>query len=347
MRSPSKTTLFALLLLFGFQASPSEAFLGLSRVAKPLSEIPNAFDSTVLLPKQDIIIQHTETIVKSPSFWLGGASYCVALDSACQSGFGSLPWFASIAGVALASLGMAKSFQFLQDDFLLEPKEQFPWIFGAHIFSWSAMPLMKSLLGDSIQDDTLFLLSILFMTVGTITEVAGHFHDGWVFRSGGHSAHGVENIILSACIVGSIAMAAASMVPSLETTLLAFAPVAGVLAIPWLGSWQDNKGLVYAIQGSVSGVATWVFCHELESLWPLMFLVQALNIVRVSKRLMERDVQVLHLLPSVYGWFSYVMPFGLAAVSPKSSLFMVMTCCLGSVWLADAIETEISRVHML
>lgn len=83
--------------------------------------------------------------------------------------------------------------------------------------------------------------------------------------------------------------------------------------------------------------------RRLRSFWPLLYVVQSFNIIRNVKRVLKTGQQHLHMLPSIYGWLSYVLPFGLAVLPGVSGmpLHVVGAAALASVGLTHALEDAV------
>lgn len=363
MKVLTTSFLSAACAVLALQAAPSAAssrlFANKQRTTKPSFPTPRTpTSSTIEVQQQDQpealaqvprgVASKLLQVLSKPSFLLGGAAYYVALVVACKSTCLTPEWILSLGGLAVSSVYFARSFRPLTNGNIRLPQdEDFPVILGAHIFSASALPLLSTMLWNVVNSPSLLLISMITMGVGNIAEIMAHFFDGWVFRSGGHAADGTENVIFSACLNSGIALAAASMVPSAFSVALALTPGILVASIPFTIGWKNGKGIVYGSQGVTSGVATWVFCKKLGSYWPLLFMVQAFNIIRNAKLILKTDVQPLHVGPSVYGWFSYVVPFGLALTKANTSLPLVLATCMLTVFLSSRFETEIIKRRSL
>lgn len=288
-------------------------------------------------------------VLTTPSFSFGGAAYAAALVTTCNSEFLSPNWILSVGGLAISSVSFASSFLPLSNDAMqLEENEDYPMILGAHIFSASALPLLSVMLWNVVKSQPLLLASTTLVGIGNIAEIFAHSYDGWVYRPDGHAVGGVENVIFSTCLIGGIGLLAASMLASsFGSIVLALSPAILVGSLPFFMDWTKNKGLVYGSQGKTAGVATAVFCTQLHSFWPLLFLIQSYNIIRNAKLILKTDIQPLHVCPSAYAWFSYVVPFGLALSNEaaSSSLPLVLGISLLTVLLSDRLETEIVKQY--
>jgi hypothetical protein len=180
----------------------------------------------------------------------------------------------------------------------------------------TASPLLGSALVPHLpsNDNGVMLLfaSMAMTTIGTISEVVGHFYYRWVFFSGGHASGGIENVIFSICLNGGSSFLAAAFFPTTRNIALAFIPPAFCGLLPVVMPWQKAKKFVYGSQTITAGLAATAFGMHFQSAWPALYFFQAFNIIRNSRRLLSTGIQDLHLMPSVVGWFSYIAPFGLA-----------------------------------
>jgi len=272
----------------------------------------------------------------------------MGLRMACTLPALSRQWFCSIPLMILASYAIAKStLQFaIKGDGMDIPDEMYVRNFGGHIFSATASPILSSLmlplLNRAAQKWT-FLISMLFFNVGSISEIWAHFKDSWVFKSGCDALQGNENAIFYIGLTGAFSFFAATFSPSLLTLFLASVPPAVLVYRAITSPWTESKGLAIPANAISTVAACAVFIRQFRSVWPLLFYFQSVNIVRNSSRIIATEKQNLHLLPSVYGWFSYVFPFALSLhpATRAANLWTVLGWSTLTIVGTDLLERKI------
>ena len=219
---------------------------------------------------------------------------------------------------------------------------------GAHIFASTAPAVLFAMLTpilSSTASTVLIAFSGVLITIGGLAEIYAHCLDGWWFHEGAEAADGGPNKVFSVCLVGSFAFLALATSPSMLGLLGACALPATVAAKALAAKqpWKQQKPFVYASQGVASMLTCVALGVRLRSLWPLLYFVQSFTIVRNGKRILQTGEQHLHCLPSVYGWFSYVVPFGLAVHPATTAAPLLAVAAVGavSVWATGALEDAI------
>jgi hypothetical protein len=224
-------------------------------------------------------------------------------------------WFACLPMLWRASMYIGKSVLPCVTGKIAISDALFPTLFGVHVFSATALPLLTSILVPHLPNENsvkLLFASMAMMTIGAISEIIGHFYDRWVFSSGGHAADGIENVIFSVCLNGGFSFLAAAFFPTTRNIALACIPPAFLALLPTVMPWQKGKKFVYGSQTITAGLAAAAFGVHFRSAWPALYFVQAFNIIRNGGRILSTGIQGLHIMPSAVGWFSYMAPFGLA-----------------------------------
>jgi hypothetical protein len=227
----------------------------------------------------------------------------------------SSKWFACLPMLWKSSMYIGKSVLPCVTGNIAISDSLFSTMFGVHVFSATALPLLTSILVPHLPNENgvmLMFASMAMMTIGAISEVIGHSYDRWVYSSGGHAASGIENVIFCVCLNAGFSFLAAAFFPTTRNIALACIPPAVLALLPTVMPWQKGKKYVFGSQTITSGLAAAAFGVHFQSAWPALFFVQAFNIIRNAKRILSTGIQDLHTMPSVVGWFSYMAPFGLA-----------------------------------
>jgi len=297
-----------------------------------------------LSPLRDLRMKDVLFLTLSPAMYSG--SVC----GACSSSFASFPWLiyllaAMLAGVLFSSQTYEIVRNTLWSDII--DKKDYVAVLAAHLFSATALPLLVATLWShpsSYASSNLFLiLSAVVQSIGSGAEILAHFRDGWVFGFGGHAEHGTENIIFTFGLVGAFALLAVSFSPSIKSIGMNALPL--LLILPCIGRWEKSKKNVYAAQFlSSMSLAASIF-QETRSPWPMLIFAQAFNIIRVTFRIKKTKIQKLHLCPSIYGWASYVLTFGLAQTYSNVSAPVAFAVTAMTIYLTDMLEKAIIKFN--
>lgn len=296
------------------------------------------------------------TVRKQPSFGLrsrslstGVAGYLAGLFVATRKATVPLSaaWCASIPLMLLSSYAIARSFQSSEGSLAVTEKA-FSRVFAAHVFSATALPLLATMLlplFESRAQVATFMFSMALMAAGSVAEILAHFRDRWEFVAGCRALEGAENFVFSAGLNGGFSFLAAAFSPTPLHLGLAAAPVLALCLANARMPWKRVKVFNYILQMITAGTANVVLIRKLSSLWPLLYFVQAYNIIHNAGLILKTGNQHLHLMPTVYGWFSYVVPFALAVhESTKSAALPVVAgASLLSVFGAHRLEQFIVK----
>jgi len=261
----------------------------------------------------------------------------------------SLKWIASIQVLLLSSYTIARSLNPSNDSIVIN-KEAFYRIFAAHLFSATALPLLTAMLHPLMKTNvqvSILLFSMTLIFIGSMSEIVGHFRDRWEFVDGCHASEGTENFIFSISLSGGFSFLAAAFAPTSINIGLACVPVLALFLAKWMLGWKGARVIHFSTTMITSGTANFVLIRQMSSLWPLLYFVQAINIIRNAKLLLKTENQHLHLLPSVYGWFSYTVPFALALnpFAKFASLPVVTGVGMLTVFASNHVEQLILKNH--
>ena len=252
---------------------------------------------------------------KTPKFWLGLVAYFATVNNAYKSPFGSLKWSLNVAGIVPSVFTIVQpmlNLPLINESLKLEKKKDFVTVFSAHLFSATALPLLTAILWTHVANTSLLLASMACMSIGSVAEIVGHFRDGWVFSKGSYAESGFENFIFTAGMASAFGLLAASFYPTRFVYFTALLPV--LITTPFMRDWK-NVGVAKIASFFLSSTVLLVaMTLKFNSPWPMVYFAQAFNIVRNSGAIIETGVQPLHALTSVYGWFSYIVPFGLSCL---------------------------------
>ena len=281
----------------------------------------------------------------------GVIGYAMGLKRACTLPALSQDWLFSLPIIALSSYSIARSllpFAITTGRGIDVSDSVFSRNLGAHLFSATAIPILSSLmlpLLNQVQQVRVLFVSMGLMTMGSISEVLAHFKDGWVFGKGCRALDGLENAIFWVGLCGAFSFLSAAFSPTAQIICLAGVPPALLTYLGATKPWHEVKGPTIATQTITTIVACAVFIRRFRSTWPLLFFAQSFNIVRNSSRIIASKNQNLHLLPSAYGWFSYVIPFALSLhpLTRSASLFIVLSSSAVTIIGTDILERRIIR----
>ena len=192
------------------------------------------------------------------------------------------------------------------------------------------------------------VISSSFLVAGGLAETAAHFEDGWLFAAMSSSSGGLLNQFFQWCIFGASVFLMGAFNPSLIAAassgvgLTVFAVAA---CVPLLAKMSKDTRKVARSAGL--GLTSTLACAGsavlFHSLWPVMYVAQVFNLIRCSARLQTTGCQLLHLCPAVYGWWSYILTFGLATSArwAGAPVTVVAIGTAASVVLADQAEQAI------
>ena len=258
------------------------------------------------------------------------ATFVFAIQNVCIQSLFSPAWFGGQLVLFLASLILAASSLSAMSDGLDARIGVRFWVllFGVHIFASTAPATLFAILSPVLSSPfskEFLLAGCVVNAIGSVAEMYTHSQDGWWYHKDGEACVGECNKIFAICLVSTFSFLTLAASPSLPGLLAASAPLA-LLISKALGSqpWAEQKPAVYAMQGVASFITCVVLGWQLASLWPMLYYVQSITIVRCAKRILETDEQFLHILPSMYGWVSFVISFGLA-VHPATAAMSFTT----------------------
>jgi len=278
----------------------------------------------------------------------GMLGYAMGLRRACTMPVLSQGWFCSLPVLVLASYAIARSMLPFANmgNGIDVSDDMFARNLGAHIFSATAIPILSSLelpLFNQVQQKLVMLFSMGLMVIGSISEIMAHFKDAWVFKKGCNALDGSENAVFWVGLCGGFSFFAAAFSPNVWSLSLASIPPLFLIYLAATKPWHKVKGLTIATQTLTTIALSATVAMRFRSKWPLLFFVQSLNIVRNSSRIIATENQNLHLLPSVYGWFSYIFPFAfsLHKATQTASLLTVLSFCALTIIGSDIVERRI------
>lgn len=356
-----RCTLLVLLLISAF--SPCEG-QGTSISSKgpiaslgtlpPVNRLPKVFITDDGKPEGDSSMAPQVTgkdySTMNAALCLAGGSFGLGygLVKACSNRALSSDWWKAFPAIFISCFITGRSLLPYSKGRIDITESVFLRLVGAHLFSTTSAPLLTSILWPEMKKSVqkgILIFSMTLACIGMFAEVIAHFQDRWLFMKGGHAADGVENIIFSVCLVGSFSFLAAALVPSTASLFFACFPPLMTLLIPAFMPWSNAKAIVYGSQSLVTFGTTAVFMRYSGSAWPLLYGVQAVNVIRNGKRILKTGHQALHVFPSVYGWFSYIFPFALA-LNPgtkSAGLWVVLLASVLSVVATDMIERQMLK----
>lgn len=285
------------------------------------------------------------------SLFYGGTGilgYAMGLCGSCTMPILSRGWFYSLPMLVLSSYAIARSIlPFAHMGNGIDVSDNiFVQNFGAHIFSTTSVPILTSLMLpqlNQVKQRLFFFFSMGLILMGSCSEIIAHFRDAWAFKKGCKALDGSENAILWVGLCGGFSFFAAAFSPSILSLFLAIIPPAFLTYLATTKPWGEVKVLAIITQIFTTIVASTTFMKQFKSAWPLLFFVQSFNIVRNSSRIIATEEQNLHILPSAYGWFSYVFPFALSLhpATQTMNLFTILSSCVLTIIISDIIERRI------